>query len=442
MSAVDIVLYKWILAANVKREELDLPPGLIEDSIALLLRLLGSDYLSHLLITDTRPISLYNQDVSPLKMWLKSAAVDQHIIQMLEFAAYLRAFEDDLALEDKLDKLKRDRFWPIFFELAMAARMKAACRHSQAIALNRELPDRIGDFRLFVGDVETPCECSRLGHSPQVQEPHILAEHLSRMIADATSRISIPLVFKVRSADALTGKTYNLVLRLLRRCMADVKRSSLPTSHHEGLTSVCCGELTEHSEQMPFAIVNGVVTNVTGTDWERADSLKRVPAQNEEELSERFKAGERFQEFEAVRLFMKFGSNTNTADDYGRLATKLRKKLKQTKVGSTSYGKLVFIEVPFDLRLADRGKLNQALAEASSHSRTTLGIILANRESNPHYRYHYSLHGSLNSIGFALRPELMSIFDQFRLSDTKIDPITGCPYQRSWQEASSRAARI
>lgn len=438
MSAVDAALYKWILAANRRREALALPPGLIEDSIALLLELLGRDYLDHLLLTGSEPVAVFNSDANPLKMWLKSAAVDQHIVQILELVAYFRAFKVDPALRDKIGKLKRDRFWPVFFELAMAARMKAACQGSELVALKREHPVSIGDFVLSFGGTEIPCECSRLGHSPQVQEPHILAEHLSERIADATNRTRLPLVFKIRSADALTGHTYNLILRLLRRCMADVNRCRLPTAYYEGFTSVCCGELTVHSEVMPLAMINGVVTNVTGTDWEKAHSLKRVPASNEEELSERFESGERFQEFEAVRLFMKFGKQASAVDEYDRLATKLRKKLKQTKVGATDYGKLIFIEVPFDLRLADGAKISQAIAKAVGHSRSTVGVVLANREANPHYRHHYSLHGSLSSIAFALKPELTSLFDRFRFGDTRTDPITGFPYQNSWQEALSR----
>jgi hypothetical protein len=148
-------------------------------------------------------------------------------------------FKDDPALGDKIEKLKRDRFWPVFFEIAMAARMKTACQGSQSVALNRELPESIGDFMMNVGGTNTPCECSRLGHSPQVNEPFILAESLSKRIADATKSISVPLIFKIKSADALTGQTYNLTLKLLRRCLADIKRSRLPTVHYEGLTSIC-----------------------------------------------------------------------------------------------------------------------------------------------------------------------------------------------------------
>jgi hypothetical protein len=439
MSAVDTALYKWILGANDRREDLACPPGLIEDSIALLRDLLGRDYLDRLLVSGSEPISIFDPDVNPLKMWLKSSAVDQHIVQVLELAAYFRIFKDDPALGDKIEKLKRDRFWPIFFELAMAARTKTACQGSQSVALNRELQDSIGDFVMNVGGTKTPCECSRLGHSPQVNEPHILAEHLSTRIADATKTIPVPLIFKIRSTAALTGQTYNLTLKLLRKCLADIKRSRLPTVHYEGLTSICCGELTPASEPMPFRIIDGVVTNVEGTDWDAAHSLKRVPAANEEELAERFKAGERFREFEAVRLFMKFGPPNEGPNYYHRLANKLRKKLKQTKVDAGNYGKLVFIEVPFNLRLADEAELNRAIAEAVKHSQTTLGVVLARREANLHYRYHYSLYGSLNTVAFALKSELISIFERFRFSETRTDPVTGFPYQSSWQEALSRA---
>lgn len=438
MDAVEIALYKWILGANERREALAFPPGLIEDSIALLRDLLGRDYLDRMLVSGSEPVSFLDPDANPLKMWLKSVAVDEHIVQVLELAAYFRNFRDDPALGDKIEKLKRDRFWPVFFEIAMAARMKKACQGSQSVALNRELPDRVGDFVMNVGGTNTPCECSRLGHSPQVNEPYILAESLSKRIADSTKPISLPLIFKIRSTDALTGQTYNVTLKLLRKCLADIKRSRLPTVHFEGPTSVCCGELTPYSERMPFKMINGVVTNVEGTDWNTAHSIQRVLAASEEELAERFRAGERFRKFEAVRLFMKFGASNEGPDYYHRLTNKLSKKLKQTKVDAGNYGKLVFIEVPFDLRLADETKLTRAITEAVKHSRTTLGVVLAHREANPYYRHHYSLRGSLNTDAFAQKPDLVLIFERFRLGDTRIDPITGLPYQISWQEAFSR----
>jgi hypothetical protein len=124
---------------------------------------------------------------------------------------------------------------------------------------------------------------------------------------------------------------------------------------------------------------------------------------------------------------------------FNRLAKKLKKKLKQTKVEAGNYGKVVLIEVPSDFRTADQNKLNRALADAVKHSQTTLAVVLAHREGNPHYRHHYSLLTSLNSTAFALRPELMSIFDRFSSGEMRTDPITGLPYQSSWEEASARA---
>src|SRR5579872_5579050 len=110
MSAVDAALYKWIVGANERREVLDLPLGLIEDSIALLRDALGIAYLDHLLVSGTDPVSFFDPDINPLKQWLKSSMSDQHIVQLLELAAYLRIFKDDPALTDKISKLKRDRF--------------------------------------------------------------------------------------------------------------------------------------------------------------------------------------------------------------------------------------------------------------------------------------------------------------------------------------------
>jgi hypothetical protein len=438
MSAVEAALYKWISGANEKREDLSFSPGLIEDSVALLLALLGRDYLEGLLVSSSEPLSLFDPDINPLRKWLKSSLVDQHIVQILEFAAYLRIFKDDPAIGDKIEKLKRDRFWPVFFELAMAVRMKTACQGSQSVSLNREDSKSVGDFTLSVDGMSIPCECTRLGHSPQVNEPHIFAEHLSNRIADATKSVSVPLVFKIRSESALTGHTYNLTLRLLRRCLADIKRWRLPAVYHDALTSVCCSELTPHSERVPFRMIDGVVTNVEGTDWESASSFKRVPAASQDEVTERFKAGERFHEFEDVRIFMKFGTPEEAPDFYGRLTNKLKKKLSQTKVKAGNYGKLVFIEVPSDLRAASPAKLKDAIAEAARSSRTTLGVVLANREPNPHYRHHYSIFGSQNALAFAQKPELVSLFDRFRYGDLRTDIVTGYPYQSSWEEALER----
>src|ERR1035437_2915619 len=115
MHNLDAALYKWICEADGRRDDLELPVGFIEESIAGLKGALGEQYLERLLIADTGPIQVMDDEAHPLRKWLLSAHIFSHILQVLELASYLRAFEGDSALADKIVKLKRDTFWPIFF---------------------------------------------------------------------------------------------------------------------------------------------------------------------------------------------------------------------------------------------------------------------------------------------------------------------------------------
>jgi|SRR5271170_6250651 hypothetical protein len=166
MPTLDAVLYKWISRATTKLDDCDLPVGLVEDSIALLKRALGADYLQHLLIEESEPVHFLDDEANPLRKWLLSARVAQYIIQVMELAAYVRAFQDDPALPDKLTKLKKDSFWPMLFELAMATRMKRSCQPPQELLLNPETASSIGDFTIKIPGCPIPCECSRVGRSP------------------------------------------------------------------------------------------------------------------------------------------------------------------------------------------------------------------------------------------------------------------------------------
>lgn len=439
---LDSLLYKWILRANERREDLELPAGFLEDSIALLKRVLGAKYLEQILIADSGPVHFLDDEANPLRKWLLSAMVDQHIIQALELASYFREFQDDPALSDKVDKLTHDSFWPIFFELAMATRLRRASRPPQGVILNREIAGSIGDFTICAAGYSIPCECSRLGRSPQITEPQALRENLSNRISDGTQHTPVPLCVKIRSTEALTGITYNTVLRLVRRALADVRRSKLPTAHNDGSTTVTFEELTETSEEIPFQMVGGGVIDVRGTDWDSAQRLCRVPAKDRDEITDRFKQGERFYQYEAVRIFTKFGLPANQSDHYSRLTAKLKKKLKQTKTTGEHFGKIVIVEVPFDLRTVDEDKLKEALREAAVQSRATLAIILANREPNPHIRYHYSQSGAFNRTAATIRPETTELLDRVAKNEIAIDPILGSPYRRSWAEAQKHAARI
>src|ERR1700677_5038692 len=101
MTNLDGLLYKWIQSANVLREDLDLPIGLIEESVALLKQVLGSEYLEELLIANTEPVHFLDDEANPLRKWLLSAIVEQHVIQVLELASYFKSFLGDAALPDK-----------------------------------------------------------------------------------------------------------------------------------------------------------------------------------------------------------------------------------------------------------------------------------------------------------------------------------------------------
>jgi hypothetical protein len=429
MPTLDALLYSWISRANGRLDDFDLPIGLVEDSIALITRVLGKEYLEQLLISDSEPVHFLDDEANPLRKWLLSAMVDQHVIQVLELAAYFRAFEKDPALPDKIQKLKHDKFHSIFFELAMATRVKRACRGGQEVSLNPENESSIGDFTLSIPGYRIPCECSRLGRSPQLTEPFALIESLSNRVSDGTSSISTPLCMKIRSSNALTGTTYNSVLQLLRKCFIDTRRSKLPTQHGDGSTTVTIEELTGESEKIP------------GTDWDSATRLCRVPVKDTDELTTRYQGGERFYEYESVRLFMKFGAPGNEPEPYERLTNKLKKKLKQTKTSAEHFGKIVFVEVLFDLRAVDEGRLAAAVREAALKSRSALAIILGHREGNPNFRHHYAQSGTYNETAAAIRPEVVQLFERLSKAELTLDPILATPYPRSWAEAQTRARK-
>jgi len=442
MVSLDGLLYKWICRANERRDDLDLPVGFIEDSIALLTEVLGPDYLRHLLISETEPVHFLDDETSPLRKWLLSAMVDAHIIQVLELAAYFRLFKNDAALADKVEKLKRDRFWSTFFELAMSARIKRATRAPERVRLNPEISTSIGDFTISGAGFEVPCECSRLGHSPAIIAPAALQESLSNRITDGTKHLTNPLCVKIRSDDPLTGNAYNVVLRLIRKALADARAERLPCEYRDGSTSVSFERLTEASEPIPFKMVDGRVANVLGTDWDSAARLCRVPAKDSDEIAGRYEGGERFYEYEAVRLFTKFGPPINQPDYYGRLIAKLKKKLKQTKISPDHFGKIALIEVPFDLRTADPNNLQAAVHEAAVHSSRTFAVILANREPNPHIRYHYSMSVTGNQNAAILQPSLVELLKRSSQAEAAVDPLLGLPYRRSWAEAEEHSRKV
>lgn len=429
MPGFDDVLYRWIFLANRKREDLDLPPGLIEDSVGLLSTMFGPEYLEKLLVGDSSPLAVLDKESNPLRKWLHSGRIDDHILSVLELCTYLRAFRRDAFLSDKLEKMKRDKFWPIFFELAMATRLKRACQTGQDVALNPESNKSIGDFTIKLSAFDIPCECSRMGNSPQVTEPTILLERIFHHIQDKTKNILLPLCIKICSQTPLTGHTYNSVLRLVKLAIHSARARQLPAQPSDGQTTVSIELLTSASEGMDKV-----------ADWDGGVSLHAVRAESHAEVSEKYDRGEELEQFEMVRLFVKFAKTSDQSDHYSRLTAKLLKKLRQTRILESHLGKIVFINVPFSLRSTDDEKLKGAVR--ATKSRTALAIVLADREQNPHFRYHYSQSATFDQEALhSGRPEireLVDLLDRAFQSELTIDPITGERYRRSWSQAQAR----
>jgi hypothetical protein len=318
MQSLDQLLYRWICRANERREDLDLPAGLIEDSIGVLKRVLSTEYLEQLIIEDVVPVHFLDDELNPLRKWLLSPTVDYSIIQVLEVAQYFTALQDDPSLGDKVEKLKQDSFWPMLFELAMATRVRRVKGTKHNVSLNAEDPNSVGDF-LITGDAYSiPCECSRLGHSPQITHPKVLKEVLMHRINEGAKRVAVPLCVKIKSAAALNGTTYNVVLRLIRRCLADARQAKLPCEYFSDSTTVRIEVLDEQSEAIRHQNVEGMIVDVSETDWDVASSICRVPTKDPNELPDRLAAGERFRDYEGVRLFMKFGESENQVNYYDR----------------------------------------------------------------------------------------------------------------------------
>jgi hypothetical protein len=429
----DSVLYKWICKANEKREYLDLPTGLIEDSIGLLRTMFGPEYLENLLVNDTSRLAVFDKESNPLRMWFHSGRIDAHILSVLELSSYLSAFRHDAFLPDKVEKMKRDRFWPIFFELAMATRLKRACQAGQYVVLNSESNISIGDFTIKLSTFDIPCECSRMGNSVQVMEPTILLQRICHHIEDKTKtkNILFPLCIKIRSQSPLGGSTYNSVLRLVRLAIHAARARELPTQRSDEHTTVSIEPLTSSSEGMDKA-----------ADWDGRVRLHAVRAKSRAEVSEKYDRGEELEQFEMVRLFVKFAKTSHLSDHYSRLTTKLLKKLQQTRIRESHLGKIVFMNVPFSLRTTDTEKLKGAVR--ATQSRAALAIVLADREQNPQYRYHYSQSATFDQEALhSGRPEileLVDLLDRAFQSELTMDPITGERYRRNWAEAQARQA--
>jgi hypothetical protein len=441
--ALDRELYYWIQVANESRERFLLPIGLIEDSIARVKLVFGEAYLSNLLEKTKQPIGLLvTEEVIPLRIWLGSPGVDKHVIQVLEFSTLLKTFQRDLHLHSKMEKLKKDSFHPVFFELAMAYRLKKSAAPDGDVRLCAEDETAVGDFTLQVAGNLVACECSRLTFGPAEEVQFKILDLVYDYIADFAKTKPGKRLIKIKLTEPLAPQVYNprLLVRL-KKAINHFDRTSKQTRATDQTIEVQVEALSSVSEKIPFEYKDGRVMDALGTSWTTALSIGDIVGHTEREVAEMYRQGVKMEPEEHTRVLVEFPRAESDYDPYKRLRQRINDKVKQTKLSEKYFGKLIFIECPFDLWAADHERI-QRIAEAElRQSSNTLGIFLCKREANPHYRHHYSMIGHLNSAASKALPCLGPVFERFQVFDTKLDPITGEPYVLTWAEASNQAAK-
>jgi len=436
---LDAELYSWITVANENRERLNLPPGVIEQHIAHLKTALGAPFLSTLLQKSSSGAGLMSESNNPLRAWLHGPSVDRHVLQLLEFAALLKSFEIDPCLPDKIEKLKRDALWPVLFELAVAHRLKLALGSNGGVGLCNERREAVGDFYVNTDGRRIACECSRLGYPPEEEEQFKILDKVYQYIDGLVRNTKLFRCVKVRATEPLTGQIFNprLVARIKKANQQFEKTRALSRSS-DSTIEVTIEPLTELTEKIPFAIVDGRLTDVLGSTWASARSSCYVDARDDNHVAEMFRAGSPMPEIEHTRVFLEFPRATHRQDPYQRLNQKIKSKLTQTKLQKDHGGRLVFIEWTFVFERANVERIREEILDRVKHTTQTVGVIVCSREGTPRYRHHYASTGSLNRFAISEMPDLARALVLFQEAEMVIDPITGDRYVGSLDEARRR----
>jgi hypothetical protein len=439
---VDRDLYYWIRVANESRERFLLSPGFIEESIARLKSVMGDAFLATVLERKKQPVGLLvGEEINPLRLWLGSPGVDKHVLQVLEFCSLLKTFESDPRLSEKLSKLRQDAFHPVFFELAMAQRLKASASPDGEVSLCAETEDAIGDFSLRLGKNLIACECSRLGFGPLEEDQFRILNFVYDYIADFAKTKPGKRLIKIKVTEPLTSQVYNpRLIGRIKKAINGFDRNLSQGRSSDNTIEVLVEALSPNSEKIPFEMIDGRVTDVVGTPWSSAVSIGDVSGHTEREVAELYRKGMKVEPNEHTRVLVEFPRAKDNSDPYKRLRQKINAKIKQTKLTDSYAGKLIFVECPFDLRDADLQKLQKQINDEMRQSSSTAGIFVCKREANPHYRHHYSVASTINSAACAVLPGLDATLKRFLQRDSQFDAITGDPYLLSWEDARKRVA--
>jgi hypothetical protein len=445
MAAIAEKLYDWIRIANEARERLDLPVGTIEDAVATLESAFGDAYLDGLMPSDEESSKriVTARDDRPLAYWLSGPGLDSSVVQLVETSVVIRSFLSDPCLPKKIERIKNDTFWPTFYELAMAFRVKRSLQGSGSLALSPEIDENNGDFIVDIDGRRLLCECARLTRTPSSEEGVRVTQDIFDYVADKIRPYVRPCCVKIRVNTELKRADFNPILQSLKRTLERHERTGelSEVSSQQGI-EVLVEPLTDHSEKLPFRRIDGNLVDVAGSEWVHAHSIGGVIGNSSQEVSEMFRAGIGYDYRERGRVFMKYSPPARTEDPYARLVSKIHDKVSQTKIPpGTGTAKFLWIDSPYDLRMFDRELLQQQAVREMGRSTHTLGVAITHREGNAHFRHHYSVLGVLNQNGFPEFPEFAQTLEALREKEVTTDPITGWKYQRTWAEANQRSER-
>jgi hypothetical protein len=434
--SVEQMLFSFILAANRHLEALDIVPGSFEQTIADLRRYLGDDFLERKLNPDWDIAQLNSgEQAEPLSVWLRSGHVEQHAEEVLEFGSLLNYLSEDGNLQSKIQKLKTDRFWPVYFELAMASRCKRVVEGIGTVRLTDDHHD-IGDFHLLVGARKFICECARLetGDAESKQTLDSVIECANKLFSKDTRRV-MKIWFKVPLKKRYVSHFHSGILQAAKFCDNDGRVGWVKKDEVE----VYCERLHENSERPPHQ----EEPDSTPTEWDFGMTFSMAEARDSAHLVEMKIQGEVVNLHEFGRLFGKITPDQEMASIFERLDKKLSKKIKQRKLPEGFDGRIIFIEGHYDpelLRILKPDYIANNIANRLSGSEATSGALYVIRESNPQHRNHYSMIGNVNPN--APDAYVTALFSDLGRFETLTDPITNLPYHRSWEAAQKRNQQL
>ncbi len=445
MATLGESLYEWICVANEARERIDLPVGTIEEAIATLQSAFGDAYLGSLIPSDQDHSKriVTARDDRPMAYWLSGPGLDSSVVQLVETAVVIRSFLSDPCLPKKIERIKSDTFWPTFYELAMAFRVKRSLRGAGSLTLAPEIEENSGDFIVDIDRGRLLCECARVSRTPFAEEGIRVTQDIFDYVAEKIRAYARPCCVKIRVNGDLKRADFNTILQLLKRTLERHERTGEVSlvSSQQGI-EVQVEPLTEQTEKIPFRLIDGNLVDVTGSEWVHAHSIGGIAGRSSAEVSEMFRAGVKYDYRERGRVFIKYASPRKPEDPYARLTGKIHDKVSQTKIApGTRTAKFLWIDSPYDLRTLDHDVLQRLAVKEMSRSTHTLGVAITHREGNPHFRHHYSVLGVLNRNGLPDFPDFAATLEALREKEISTDPITGLRYQRTWEAAQVRSER-